>query len=291
MSMRELGTPATSSSAPMTRREAREREDAQRVAQAKALYRPAQQSRPAPQTRKPNTVARPAKKRKFGSTVLSTGALLIAGALVVAVSVPSNAFLSDAAAFVPAIAATAVPAQTLAVSAEAEAPTLTRDNYSVTSYAELLRIQYGNSGTYTATTGAIRWPFPYSVPTTDGYGPRTLGQNGQTFHNGVDFTPGGGTPIYAIADGVVTLHNNDSGGLGNNVKISHVINGENIDSIYAHMMVNSSPLVVGEQIKVGDFIGLVGDTGNSYGAHLHFELHVNRVPVNPFTWLTDHAVN
>ncbi|MEQ1737124.1 MAG: M23 family metallopeptidase, partial [Rhodoglobus sp.] len=237
-------------------------------------------------------VARPAKKRKrVASKVLSTGALLIAGALMVAVSVPSNLFLSDAAAIAPAVQVSAIPAQSLAVSAEAEAPELSRDNYSVTSYAELLRIQYGNSGTYSATTGAIRWPFPYSVPTTDGFGPRDANVSGQAFHNGVDFTPGSGTPIYAIADGIVTIHAEEYGGLGNNVMISHVINGQNIDSVYAHMQYGSSPLVVGEAIRVGDFIGLVGDTGNSYGAHLHFELHVNKVPVNPFMWLTDNAVN
>ncbi len=228
--------------------------------------------------------------------LLSTGALLFAGALLVAVSVPSNLFLSDAAAVAPLTKATeatttTIPAQTLEVSAEAASPELTRDTYSVISYAERLRQQYGNSGTYTATTGAIRWPFPYSVPTTDQFGPRDASVSGQAFHNGVDFTPGSGTPIYAIADGIVTIHANDSGGLGNNVMISHVINGVNIDSVYAHMQYGSSPLVVGEAIRVGDFIGLVGDTGNSYGAHLHFELHINKVPVNPFTWLTDNAVN
>jgi murein DD-endopeptidase MepM/ murein hydrolase activator NlpD len=137
----------------------------------------------------------------------------------------------------------------------------------------------------------VRWPFPYSVPTTDGFGPRDINISGIAFHNGVDFTPGDGSPIYAIADGVVSLHVEEYGGLGNHVIISHVINGQNIDSVYGHMQSGSSPLVVGDAVKVGDFIGLVGDTGTSYGSHLHFELHVEKVPVDPFAWLTANAVN
>ena len=50
-------------------------------------------------------------------------------------------------------------------------------------------------------------------------------------------------------------------------------------------------LADGNTFKVGDFIGLVGDTGTSYGSHLHFELHVDKVPVDPFAWLTANAVN
>ena len=315
MSLRELEGPATTSPAPLTRREAREREEAARSAQAKAIFSSATPSRqelaqpqPRPQaaglasSRRQNSAPPPPKapgsprkapaaKRHTGSRLLSLGALLFAGTLLVAVSVPANAFMSDASVLAPSVATTSLEGQSLVVAEDATAPDLTRDGYSVTSYAQLLRLKYGNAGTFTATTGAVRWPFPYSVPTTDGFGPRDISISGRAFHNGVDFTPGAGTPIYAIADGVVTLHANDSGGLGNNVMISHVINGQNIDSVYAHMQEGSSPLVVGDTIKVGDFVGLVGDTGTSYGAHLHFELHIDKVPVDPFAWLTANAVN
>ena len=313
MSLRELDGPATTWAARLTRREAREREEAARSAQAKAIYSSAAPARQEPvqprvqapelhSARRQNSAPPPPKapgaprkatpaKRHTGSRLLSLGALLFAGTLLVAVSVPANAFMSDASVLAPSVATTALKGQSLVVAEDAAAPDLTRDGYSVTSYAQLLRLKYGNAGTFTATTGAIRWPFPYSVPTTDGFGPRDISISGRSFHNGVDFTPGAGTPIYAIADGVVTLHANDYGGLGNNVMISHVINGQNIDSVYAHMQEDSSPLVVGETIKVGDFIGLVGDTGTSYGSHLHFELHVDKVPVDPFAWLTANAVN
>ena len=109
---------------------------------------------------------------------------------------------------------------------------------------------------------------------------------------GVDFVPGGGTPIYAIADGTVKHAGEDqSSGYGNHVIITHTINGQSIESITAHMVSGSSPIVTGQRVKVGDFLGLVGDTGISYGAHLHFEIHVEGVPVDPFAWLQANAVN
>lgn len=314
MSLRELGGPVSPSSAPLTRRELREREEAARAAEARTIYtatRVPQASAPSASTRagtaprskpqgkkgaKKSTTATGAKSRsrKFGSRLLSVGALLFAGALLVAVSVPANAFMSDTAAVLPQVQARqtdGLPGQSLAVSEDAVGTVLARDSYSITSYAELLRAQYGNAGTYTATTGPVRWPFPYSVPTTDGFGPRPVWVSGTGFHNGVDFTPGNGAPIYAIADGTVILHADEYGGFGNYVVIQHSINGQNVQSLYAHMQTGSSPLVVGEEIKVGDFIGLVGDTGNSYGAHLHFEIHLDKVPVDPFAWLTANAVN
>jgi len=299
MSLRELGGPVSPTSAPLSRRELREREEAARAAQAKNVYTATRVSQaPKKQVRStaPVVKGKPGKSRsrRLGSQLLSVGALVFAGTLLVAVSVPANAFISETTAVLPKVQARqseGLAGQTLAVSEEAVAPALARDTYSITSYAQLLRAQYGNAGTYTATTGAVRWPFPYSVPTTDGFGPRPVWVSGTGFHNGVDFTPGGGTPIYAIADGVVTLHADQYGGFGNYVVLQHSINGQNVKSLYAHMITGSSPLVVGEEIKVGDFIGLVGDTGNSYGAHLHFELHLDNVPVDPFAWLTANAVN
>lgn len=170
--------------------------------------------------------------------------------------------------------------------------TTARDTFDVISYADQLRLKYGNvSYSFSATTGAIRWPFPYPVPITDGFGDRPSGTSGTSHHNGVDFVPGGGTPIYAVADGIVTTHSDDAYGYGNHVIISHDVNGMQFDSLYAHMLTGSSPLVAGDAVTVGDFIGLVGDTGDSYGAHLHFEIRIGKIPVDPFAWLTANAVN
>lgn len=218
--------------------------------------------------------------------------MLFAAALVVGMSVPANAFLSDASAISTTTPAQKVPGQTLAVSDEALMAATSRDTFDVISYADQLRLKYGNvSYSFTATTGAIRWPFPYSVPITDGFGDRPAGTSGTSHHNGVDFVPGQGTPIYAVADGVVSVHSDDAFGYGNHVIISHDVNGMQFDSLYAHMLTGSSPLNAGDAIKAGDFIGLVGDTGDSYGAHLHFEIRIANIPVDPFAWLTANASN
>jgi murein DD-endopeptidase MepM/ murein hydrolase activator NlpD len=287
----------------LTRRQTREIESAataksstskRPVGKRPALKRPAALTRPAtkPKSGKPGRAARGA--RKF----LSFGAALFALALVVGMSIPANLFLpvdtfsADAQTVASSGTSAKTPVQSIAVSEDAAPVAVARDEYGVTSYAELLRAQYGSQGgSFTATTGAIRWPFPYTVPITDGFGNRPSGTSGTSHHNGVDFTPGAGTPIYAVADGVVTTHSDDAYGYGNHVILSHNVGGESFDSVYAHMQTGTSPLNAGDVVKVGDFIGLVGDTGDSYGAHLHLEIRINSIPVDPFAWLQAHATN
>lgn len=275
---------------PLTRREAREREN------AAASSRP-QRDVPARRAALPRRAAaapRPTPRSSAPSKVLSVAALAVASALVVGMSVPASAVMTgEIAAPTATSVASAIGDQTLDVSADATAPTQARDPFTVIDYAELTRELYGpQKFTYTVTTGAVRWPFPYASPISDGFGPRVAPCDGcSTMHLGVDFTPGAGTPIFAIADGVVTEHVDDYGSFGNHVIISHLINGQHIDSLYAHMQTGSSSLVAGQAIKVGDFIGLVGDTGESTGAHLHFEIHLDGVAIDPFAWLQANAVN
>jgi murein DD-endopeptidase MepM/ murein hydrolase activator NlpD len=266
----------------LTRREARDRQTPATV--RKTLARSAKAAKVAEAAR---------RRRNRGSVFVSLGALLAVGGLVVAVSVPANLFVSDAASVVlTTIVDEEQPVQAVAIDDNVAVVLPVRDSFGTTSYAEQLRLQYANyGGSFSATTGAIRWPFPYTVPITDGFGLRDANVSGQAMHNGVDFTPGSGSPIYAIADGVVTVHTEETGGFGNHVIIQHSIPGQNVESLYGHMQYGSSPLNVGDAIKVGDFIGLVGDTGNSYGAHLHLEIHIDKVPVDPFAWLQANAVN
>lgn len=117
----------------------------------------------------------------------------------------------------------------------------------------------------------LEWPFPASSATSE-YGPR----DGR-LHAGIDFGQAEGTPIPAAASGTViesvTLHE----GWGNYVKISH---SGGIETLYAHM-VNPPPVTVGQTVSRGEIIGNVGNTGNSFGAHLHFEVYVDGSTVNP----------
>lgn len=286
MSLREHDDLA--SAQPLTRRQARELSEQQARSAKRSREvppRPASTPRiaPAPRTQS----SRPGTKK-----LLSLAALLFAGTLLVASTVPANAFMGNGTALAPAVSTSRAPGQSVEVSADALSAAPARDGFEVISYAEQLQLLYANvSYAFEATSGTIRWPFPYAVTITDGFGPRAANISGSAFHNGIDFTPGGGTPIYAIADGVVSVHAEDQWGFGNHVIIQHDLPDQNIESLYAHMIYGSSPLAAGDVVKVGDFIGLVGDTGNSYGAHLHFEVHVDKVPVDPFAWLTANAVN
>ncbi|MGV8876577.1 MAG: M23 family metallopeptidase [Rhodoglobus sp.] len=240
------------------------------------------------------------RTKTLASHLFSGVVMLFAAVIIVGVSVPSNMFTRPAETIAAAsgsavasasasekVTADSWPTQSMAVSGDAVMGGAQKDSLSVISYADVLALQYaGESYQYSATAGAIRWPFPYTVPITDGFGDRIGG-----FHKGTDFAAHSGTPIYAIADGVVSYVAADYSGYGYNAIISHVIKGQKVDSHYAHMISNSSPLVVGQPIRVGDFVGLVGETGISYGAHLHLEILLDSVPIDPFVWLTKNTVN
>jgi murein DD-endopeptidase MepM/ murein hydrolase activator NlpD len=120
-----------------------------------------------------------------------------------------------------------------------------------------------------------------------------FGSSAPEFHHGVDFNPGEGYPIQSIADGVVTTVSNGNAGnysaLGWYVTVSHVINGEKIESTYAHMLSGSIQVKLGQKVRVGDILGQVGSTGASTGAHLHFQLVVDSVMVDPWPWLVANA--
>jgi murein DD-endopeptidase MepM/ murein hydrolase activator NlpD len=227
------------------------------------------------------------------STLLSMGAMLFSAILLVGTTVPANAFITFAAEDPAGVAGTAASSgevQKVTVDANASVAAGARDSFTVTSYSEVLREKYGTRiHTFSPTAGTIRWPFPYATPISSGYGDRVAPCRGcSSHHNGVDFTPGMGTPIYAVADGIVK-EATFGGSFGQHVYIDHDINGQAIESVYGHMITGSSPLSTGQAVKVGDLIGLVGSTGASTGAHLHLEIHVNGKPVDPFAWLTTNA--
>ncbi|MGC1211508.1 MAG: M23 family metallopeptidase [Micromonospora sp.] len=104
-------------------------------------------------------------------------------------------------------------------------------------------------------------------------------------HTGIDLVAPEGTPFVAIHDGTVTKAG-WFGGYGYAVIVQHPDGSE---AIYGH----SSAVSVkeGQQVKAGDQLGLVGNTGHSYGSHLHLEIHVNGEPLDPVPWLEDRGVD
>ncbi|MDY6822202.1 MAG: M23 family metallopeptidase [Thermodesulfobacteriota bacterium] len=95
------------------------------------------------------------------------------------------------------------------------------------------------------------------------------------FHHGLDIAARIGTPIMASADGVV-IYSGRKGSLGNAIIIDH---GHGMVSRYGHM--SKCLKKRGENVKREDIIGNVGNTGLSTGPHLHYEIRINGVPVNP----------
>jgi murein DD-endopeptidase MepM/ murein hydrolase activator NlpD len=96
------------------------------------------------------------------------------------------------------------------------------------------------------------------------------------FHAGLDFSAPQGTPIYATADGTVSIAGNTGDGYGNHVIINH---GYGYETLYGHMVrVKTSR---GKTVKRGEVIGYVGSTGKSTGPHCHYEVHKNGNKIDP----------
>jgi murein DD-endopeptidase MepM/ murein hydrolase activator NlpD len=105
------------------------------------------------------------------------------------------------------------------------------------------------------------------------------------FHYGVDLAVPYGTPYYATHAGTVVMARWD-GGFGYCIQLD---NGNGVITIYGH----SSRLLVteGQHIEAGQLLGLVGSTGYSTGNHLHYEVHVNDIPTNPFNFMLARGVD
>ena len=96
------------------------------------------------------------------------------------------------------------------------------------------------------------------------------------FHAGIDLAAPYGTPVVAADDGIVLTVGHDGYGYGNYVVIGH---SGALTSLYGHLA--SISVRPGDQVKQSDKIGLEGSTGNSTGAHLHFELRLDGTPIDP----------
>jgi murein DD-endopeptidase MepM/ murein hydrolase activator NlpD len=144
----------------------------------------------------------------------------------------------------------------------------------------------GNIGTSPGHSTKYRfiWPEPQAT-ISQPFGPSHLGLEPPYggfahFHTGIDLVEPMGSPVYAADDGVVALVGSSTQGYGKYVVIAH---SGGLDTLYGHL---SATLVsVGQTVSQSQPIGLEGSTGNSTGAHLHFELRINQKPVDPTPYL------
>jgi murein DD-endopeptidase MepM/ murein hydrolase activator NlpD len=115
---------------------------------------------------------------------------------------------------------------------------------------------------------------------TDGFGGRSDPFTGEAgTHNAVDISSAVGQAVRAPADGVV-VKAEWANGYGNVVYISH---GYGYSTRYGHL--SGYAIRPGQRLKRGDVIGYVGSTGRSTGPHLHYEVRVNNIPVNPLEYM------
>jgi murein DD-endopeptidase MepM/ murein hydrolase activator NlpD len=136
------------------------------------------------------------------------------------------------------------------------------------------------------TVSPVRyWSEPFEAPTpgciTSPFGVRRL-HNGKptgTYHGGLDQRGAEGTPIRAVAGGIVKIVRKFNVH-GDIVGIDH---GQGVTSFYLHM--SKFAIAEGTQVKKGDLIGYIGTTGRSTAPHLHWALDVHGIPVNPLQWM------
>ena len=128
-----------------------------------------------------------------------------------------------------------------------------------------------------------KWILPvHGYHLTAGFGEYGLWSHA---HTGQDFACPTGTPVHALGDGTIIFASWD-GAYGNKIAIQHA---GTLVTWYAHL--SKFEVKVGDKVRAGQLIGLVGDTGNTTGPHLHLEIRPTPdVPVDPLPWLREHGI-
>ncbi|MGW9627773.1 M23 family metallopeptidase [Microbacterium sp. NPDC055521] len=236
---------------------------------------------------------------RFVAAGASLGIMGVAGLIAVSMTLPVSAVAATQggakASLVAGTSAASSSAkkgdgeiQAFVAPADVQGESLARsDSYSTISLAQVAAeegIKFSESLYTNDPEAAIQWPFKVGVAMSSPYG-----QRWGRLHAGIDLVPGEGAPIQAIADGTVRTATESGGAYGVTIYIDHVIDGQVVTSHYAHMQHGSMQVKAGDKVKVGDVIGHVGNTGRSYGAHLHFEIIINGSTVDPLPWMQRNA--
>ncbi|GAA4486692.1 M23 family metallopeptidase [Microbacterium panaciterrae] len=235
------------------------------------------------------------------------------GALVGAIALPAFASANGTAGAAPVTTQriAADNAQSIVVASEATQATSERSTFTATTPGEIeakkAEAAAAARAAEVAAAAAARAAQPASSPSYAGYamvapgsglirypllpGSYTSGEGPGSGrgHQGWDMLAPQGTPIYASMAGTVTGSAESIGGYGVCIIIQSDINGTGVESRYGHMVYGSRLVQQGEQVAAGQLIGMVGNTGNSYGSHLHFEVHIGGGIVDPESWLAANA--
>lgn len=259
---------------------------------SRATLRHAAAARPTAPVRPRNKKARPVR-----SVVVVT---VVAG-LIATVALPAFAAREQPSEAQTLQQVAAGDSQSLVIGSDATAASLSRNSYAATTADEIAKKKAEEAAAERARlvptiasipvdlhmvapgTGEVRWP----LATIDHIGDGFLARGGE--HMGVDLLTAGGTPIFAAAAGIVRVSQESYGGYGVAITIDHVINGQQVGTLYGHMTYGSRQVQVGDTVAAGQLIGLVGSTGSSTANHLHFEVFIDGHNVDPLAWLEANA--
>ncbi len=140
------------------------------------------------------------------------------------------------------------------------------------------KVQYYNEYGESLKKSFLQSPIKYGGVISSGFGLRVHPKSGHTkMHLGTDYAAPEGTPIVAVADGVVTGRA-FAGASGNFVKLKH---DDQFETQYLHMQKFEPSVTMGTRVRQGDVIGYVGSTGSSTGPHVCFRFKKNGEQVNP----------
>jgi len=158
------------------------------------------------------------------------------------------------------------------------------EDYQFLRTAEALRLQSRYSAAFRpAPSQPSLWPVDGRLMSP--FGKREDPFSGEgAMHKGVDLSAPSGTPVRATADGIVIFAQPYSG-YGKLIVIDH---GGGVQTFYAHL--SKYYVTTGHEVRCGDMIGLVGSTGRVTAPHLHYEVHINGIPMNPYRWLQNARV-
>jgi murein DD-endopeptidase MepM/ murein hydrolase activator NlpD len=239
--------------------------------------------------------ARSSSAVRFKTAVLAAGVVTAGSGLAAAATLPGSGDIQALGAGQPAVLeqSSAASALTAAVGAPPEA----RVDFSRQALAGTARAgestdasvmssnirsagkQGGNKGQSRAGLAgpldqlAIASPFGYRANPLGGYGTSEL-------HAGIDYAGACGTRVKAASSGTVVEAGWHAYGGGQRIVVDH---GGGLKTTYNHLSVIG--VAVGQKVAQGEQVGAVGTTGNSTGCHLHFEVMVNDVKVDPLGWL------
>lgn len=171
-----------------------------------------------------------------------------------------------------------------ALYAEADAATAELQREIDDMIAELKRQEEATGGTNVSSTGTFVWPSDTCRIVTSKFGTRMHPvYHVYKTHNGIDIGARYGTNVLAADSGTVVVSKYSSS-YGNYIMINH---GNGTTTLYAHM--SSRIAQVGDKVSQGEVIGLVGSTGVSTGAHIHFEITVGGSRVNPLNYFSNYT--